>query len=112
MRLQGTVWRAHNPRWSFAPESGDGAALHGGRFNRIGSRALYTSRRFETAWLEAQQGFAFKAQPLTLCAYEVDCEDLADLSRLDAPFCAHLGDSQQGESAGSLFGRRVDLNGI
>ena len=80
MRLQGTVWRAHNPRWSFAPESGDGAALHGGRFNRIGSPALYTSLRFETAWLEAQQGFAFKVQPLTLCAYAVDCADLADLT--------------------------------
>jgi RES domain-containing protein len=41
--------------------------------------ALYTSFRFETAWLEAQQGFAFKAQPLTLCAYDVDCEDVLDL---------------------------------
>src|SRR4051812_13824924 len=37
--------------------------------------ALYTSRRFETAWLEAQQGLAFKAQPLTLVAYDVDCGD-------------------------------------
>jgi RES domain-containing protein len=27
--------------------------------------ALYTSRRMETAWREAQQGFPFKAQPLT-----------------------------------------------
>jgi RES domain-containing protein len=34
----------------------------------------------ETAWLEAQQGFPFKAQPLTICAYEVDCTDIADLS--------------------------------
>jgi RES domain-containing protein len=33
----------------------------------------------ETAWLEAQQGFAFKAQPLTICAYTVDCADIADL---------------------------------
>ena len=88
MRLQGTVWRAHNPRWSFAPESGDGAALHGGRFNRIGSPALYTSLRFETAWLEAQQGFAFKVQPLTLCAYAVDCADLADLT--DPGTCREL----------------------
>ena len=42
--------------------------------------ALYTSRRFETAWLEAQQGFPFKAQPLTLCAYDVDCSDILDLT--------------------------------
>jgi RES domain-containing protein len=33
----------------------------------------------ETAWLEAQQGFAFKAQPLTICAYAVDCADIVDL---------------------------------
>ena len=42
--------------------------------------ALYTSRRMQTAWLEAQQAFPFKAQPLTLCAYEVDCADVADLT--------------------------------
>ena len=42
--------------------------------------ALYTSRRMETAWREAQQGFPFKAQPLTVCAYEVDCADVADLT--------------------------------
>ena len=80
MRLTGTVYRAHNPRWSFDPVSGDGAARYGGRFNPVGMAALYTSRRMETAWREAQQGFPFKAQPLTVCAYEVDCEDVADLT--------------------------------
>jgi RES domain-containing protein len=80
LRLTGFVYRAHNPRWSFAPSSGDGAARYGGRFNPVGVPALYTSRRMETAWLEAQQGFPFKAQPLTICAYEVDCTDIADLS--------------------------------
>jgi hypothetical protein len=29
---------------------------------------------------EAQQGFPFKAQFMTLCGYAVDCEDLADLT--------------------------------
>jgi RES domain-containing protein len=38
----------------------------------------------ETAWLEAQQGFAFKAQPLTICAYDVDCADIADLGDHEA----------------------------
>ena len=80
MRLVGTVYRAHNPKWAFAPESGEGAALTGGRFNPRGTRALYTSLRFETAWLEAQQAFPFKAQPLTLCAYDVDCDDVLDLT--------------------------------
>ena len=80
MRLTGFVYRAHNPRWAFAPDSGAGAALVGGRFNPVGMPALYTSQRFETAWLEAQQAFPFKAQPMTLCAYEVDCEDVLDLT--------------------------------
>ena len=80
MRLTGLVYRAHNPRWAFAPASGAGAALSGGRFNPVGVPALYTSRRMETAWFEAQQGFAFKAQPLTICAYEVDCADVIDLT--------------------------------
>lgn len=42
--------------------------------------ALYTSMRSETAWLEAQQGLPFKAQPMTLCAYRVDCADMLDLT--------------------------------
>lgn len=88
MRLTGTVCRAHNPRWAFAPTSGEGAARHGGRFNPVGVPALYTSRRMETAWREAQQGFAFKAQPLTICTYEVDCADVADLT--DPATCAAL----------------------
>lgn len=45
--------------------------------------ALYTSFRLETAWLEAQQGFPFKAQPMMMCAYEVDCVDIVDLTKAD-----------------------------
>lgn len=80
MRLRGEVYRAHHPRWAYLPASGEGAALHGGRFNPRGVPALYTSRRLETAWLEAQQGFPFKAQPMTVCAYAVDCRDVLDLT--------------------------------
>ncbi len=79
-RLDGLLYRAHHPGWAWAPASGEGAKLHGGRFNPPGTEALYTSLRPETAWLEAQQGFAFKAQPMTLCAYRVDCEDVLDLA--------------------------------
>ena len=78
-RYQGRVFRGHNPRWSFAPESGAGAARRGGRWNPVAVPALYTSERFETAWLECQQGFPFKTQPLTLCTYDVDCGPLLDL---------------------------------
>jgi RES domain-containing protein len=83
VKLTGFVYRAHNPRWAFAPDSGQGAASVGGRFNPVGMPALYTARRFETAWLEAQQAFPFKAQPMTLCAYEVECEDVLDLTDAD-----------------------------
>jgi RES domain-containing protein len=80
VKLTGFVYRAYNPRWAFAPSSGQGAASAGGRFNPVGVPALYTSLRFEIAWLEAQQAFPFKAQPMTLCAYEVDCENVLDLT--------------------------------
>jgi RES domain-containing protein len=80
VKLAGLVYRAHNPKWAFAPDSGEGAAVAGGRFNPVGMPALYTALRFETAWLEAQQAFPFKAQPMTLCAYDVDCEDVLDLT--------------------------------
>ena len=81
IRVTDTVYRAHHPRWAFEPTSGEGARRQGGRFNRPGTPALYTGLRMETAWLEAQQGFAFKAQPLTLCSYTVDCADVLDLTQ-------------------------------
>ena len=63
--------------------------MYGGRFNRPGRPTLYVSMRFETAWLEAQQAFPFKAQPMTLCSYDVDCEDVVDLT--DPATLAALG---------------------
>lgn len=51
----------------------------GGRWNPVGLPALYTSERFETAWLAAQQGSPFKTQPLTHCTYNVDCGPLLNL---------------------------------
>lgn len=80
MRFTGLAYRAHHPRWAWAPTSGEGAARFGGRFNPRGMAALYTALRPETAWLEAQQGFPFKAQPMTLCAYRIDCADMLDLT--------------------------------
>lgn len=89
MRLARLVFRAHHPRWVFQPASGKGAALHGGRFNPRGMEALYTSLRLETAWLEAQQAFPFKAQPMTIVACLADCEDIVDLT--DAETRLQLG---------------------
>lgn len=78
--FSGTVYRAHNPRWSFAPDSGAGAAKHGGRFNRPGVPALYTSRSYELAIAEAHQGLAYKLQPLTIVSYDVVHDSVLDLS--------------------------------
>lgn len=79
-QFSGIVYRAHHPMWSYQPLSGEGAKRHGGRFNRPGKSALYTSLDPTTAWMEAQQGFAFKPQPMTLVAYQVDCANLVDLT--------------------------------
>lgn len=79
-RFDGLVYRAHHPAWAFDPESGEGARIHGGRFNRIGTACFYAALSLETAWLEAQQGFAFKAQPLTICSYQADLSDILDLT--------------------------------
>jgi RES domain-containing protein len=75
----GACYRAHDPRWSFKPISGDGVAIHGGRFNPKGTPALYLALSLETAIKEANQGFAFKIDPCVLCSYDVDCDDIADL---------------------------------
>ncbi len=79
-RFTGTVYRAHHPKWAYKPLSGEGAKRYGGRFNRPETPALYTSLDLTTAWMEAQQGFPFKAQPMTIVTYQVDCTDIIDLN--------------------------------
>jgi RES domain-containing protein len=80
LRFVGAGYLAHDPRWSFAPLSGAGAAIHGGRFNAKGIPALYLTLDPMTAIKEANQGFAHKIEPCVLCAYDVDCDDIIDLS--------------------------------
>lgn len=79
-RFDGLVFRAHHPAWAYDPESGEGARIHGGRFNSIGTPCFYAALSLETAWLEAQQGFAFKAQPLTICSYRAEIDAILDLT--------------------------------
>lgn len=81
IRLQQQVCRGHNPKWGFDPASGQGASRRGGRFNRIGVTALYTSLDAITALHEIQQGFVFKPQPVTICFYDVDCQAILDLTQ-------------------------------
>jgi RES domain-containing protein len=80
LRFTGRAYRAHDPHWSFAPLSGQGAAITGGRFNQKGRPTLYLALYPMTAILEVTQGFSNRLQPLLLCEYDVDCEDIADLS--------------------------------
>jgi RES domain-containing protein len=82
------AFRAHDPRWSFKPLSGEGAALYGGRYNRKGTPALYLALDVMTAVREITQGLARKFDPCVLCSYEFDCEPLADL-RTDAARTRH-----------------------
>lgn len=84
MRYAQPAYRGHNPRWAFSPTSGAGAAIHGGRFNPRGVEALYLATTPEGAFVEATQGLAYKFDPLTLCAYEVDCTDIVDLRTPEA----------------------------
>jgi RES domain-containing protein len=79
VRFVGTCYRFHDPRWSFAPISGTGSAIHGGRFNPKGIEALYLALNIETAFVEISQGFAEKFKPAMLISYEVDCDDIVDL---------------------------------
>lgn len=77
MRLTDPVYRAHNPQWAWDPASGEGARRHGGRFNRKGVPALYTSLSPVTAMREASPlGRPF--QPLTLVSYETDVAPILD----------------------------------
>lgn len=80
MRFQGICFRAHDPRWAFRPLSGDGAAFRGARFNPKGMPTLYLALDPITAIKEANQGLAHKIEPCVLCSYEVDCEDIVDLT--------------------------------
>lgn len=80
MRFVGICFRAHDPRWAFRPTSGDGAAIRGARFNPKGVPALYLGLTIMTAIKEITQGLAHRMDPCVLCSYEVDCDNVADLT--------------------------------
>ena len=80
MRFVGTCYRAHDPRWSFKPTSGEGAAIRGARFNPKGVSTLYLGLSIMTAIKEISQGFSHRLDPTVLCSYDVDCDDILDLS--------------------------------
>lgn len=72
-----TAYRMHTPKWAVAPTSGAGAALHGGRANRVGVEALYLSLDAQTAMREYQQ-LSPLMPPATLVAYTVTAAPVVD----------------------------------
>jgi len=76
MEFRGTLYRALNPIYAREPMSGRGAELYGGRFNRKGTPALYTSLSIVTALREANQ--AGSLQPTTLVSYDAVFERIFD----------------------------------
>ncbi len=80
MRYRGIAYRAHRPEWAFSPLSGEGAERYGGRFNQKGVPALYLAITEVLALAEYNQGFLHRPQPKTLCAYNLNCDDILDLT--------------------------------
>ena len=80
MRWRGVGYRAHDPAWAWQPLSGDGAAAKGGRFNPKGTPALYLALTIEGMFLEMGHDFGHRFDPLTACTYDIDVDDIVDLS--------------------------------
>jgi RES domain-containing protein len=59
--------------------SGGGARIHGGRFNPKGVPALYLALTIEGMICETSHGFPHRFEPLTICSYDVDVDDVVDL---------------------------------
>lgn len=72
-------YRAFTPRWAHAPESGAGAALAGGRFNRPGVEARYLAATPETALAE-YQGESSLLPPATLVTFLVTAQNVVDFT--------------------------------
>ena len=82
MHYQGLLYRALNPIRAREPLSGEGARLHGGRFNPKGVAALYTALSVMTAVREANQ--IGTLQPTTLVSYEADITPIFEATDADA----------------------------
>lgn len=123
MRFRGTCYRAHDPRWSFTPLSGEGARLKGGRFNPVGMPALYLATTLTGMFAEMGHGFAHRFEPLTVCCYDVDADDILDLAdeteqdrvgaSLDVLGCAWALDMAEGREPPSLaLAARLAAEGV
>lgn len=72
-------YRALTPSWAFQPESGAGAAIVGGRFNRPQVEARYLAATAEGALAE-YQGESSLLPPATLASYQVTADTIVDFT--------------------------------
>ncbi len=72
-------YRAFAPRWAHQPESGAGAAIEGGRFNRPGIEARYFARESVTALAEYQAESPMLS-PSTLVSFHVTAARVVDFT--------------------------------
>ncbi|MEX0954510.1 MAG: RES domain-containing protein [Rhizobiaceae bacterium] len=75
------LWRAYVPRWAHLPLSGEGAAQFGGRWNAVGTPAIYAARELSTAWAEYNQGFV--QHPALIARLRLTSAALADLTNAE-----------------------------
>ena len=107
-RYIGPLYRALNPVYAREPLSGQGAALHGGRFNARGTPALYTAVDPATALREANQ--VGSLQPTILVSYQADLSpvfDARDGGALERHGMAKAGLADAGWRSKMLEGQRV-----
>ncbi|SLN73305.1 RES domain protein [Falsiruegeria litorea R37] len=108
MQHKGPLFRAHNPYWSWDPVSGEGARMNGGRFNPIGTPAIYMSETVLTTIREASP-LGRPMEPLTICEYQVDCGPVFDATN-PALLAAHgitFGQLQCPNWMGEMLSGRV-----
>ncbi len=112
MRWQGVGYRAHDPRWTWTPLSGEGAAAKGGRFNPVGVPALYLALTVEGMFLEMGHGFGHRFDPLTICSYAVDVDDVVDMRGEAIASCAWRYEMAMGrEPASWALAKRLIADG-
>lgn len=91
--------------------------MRGARFNPKSVPALYLATSVMAAVKEANQGLAHRIDPCVLCSYEIDCDDIADLTtkegreefavlfeEMDCAWAAMLADGER-PSSWSIYDR-------
>jgi len=95
MHYSSLLYRALNPAYAAEPLSGEGAKRYGGRFNKKGIAALYTSLSPQTALKESHQ--VGHLQPTVLVSYEANLTPIFDAR--DAAQLADYGVSENSLAA-------------